>query len=343
MAGRRLADLASVIRSKNAGPFEVTLDIIFPDRDTYERVKATGWFTRERLAALYRVPVDDVYDVVFFDPALAVKATLARQRPQGSIGETDTYGAQQHAPLLDVEIAWDDGAGPGLGAKDYAHQFNPPWALDPARTALVVVDMQYASASRREGLGRLLKDRGQESMGAYRFDRIENTVVPTIQRLLAGFRARGVRIVYLTVGSALPDFSDLLPHMRPFAESIGNTEGRREHEILDDLAPRPGEAVLNKTTMSAFHSSGFERLLRSWGVTQLCFTGVSTNSCVEGTARDAADRGFQALLVEDGCGAASARLHEATCENFQRLLGRVASSADVLAELAAAPLRPISS
>ena len=367
MAGRRLADLASVIRSKNAGPFEVTLDIIFPDRDTYERVKATGWFTRERLAALYRVPVDDVYDVVFFDPALAVKATLARQRPQGSIGETDTYGAQQHAPLLDVVIPWAGSKGWEEGATassfvsarlasgfsspsssrapggDYAHQFNPPWALDPARTALVVVDMQYASASRREGLGRLLKDRGQESMGSYRFDRIENTVVPTIQRLLAGFRARGVRIVYLTVGSALPDFSDLLPHMRPFAESIGNTEGRREHEILDDLAPRPGEAVLNKTTMSAFHSSGFERLLRSWGVTQLCFTGVSTNSCVEGTARDAADRGFQALLVEDGCGAASARLHEATCENFQRLLGRVASSADVLAELAAAPLRPISS
>ena len=231
----------------------------------------------------------------------------------------------------------------GSGSPDYAHQFNPPWALDPARTALVVVDMQYASASRREGLGRLLKDRGQESMGSYRFDRIENTVVPTIHRLLAGFRARGVRIVYLTVGSALPDFSDLLPHMRPFAESIGNTEGRREHEILDDLAPRPGEAVLNKTTMSAFHSSGFERLMWSWGVTQLCFTGVSTNSCVEGTARDAADRGFQALLVEDGCGAASARLHEATCENFQRLLGRVASSADVLAELAAAPLRPSSS
>ena len=53
--------------------------------------------------------------------------------------------------------------------------------------------------------------------------------------------------------------------------------------------------------------------------------------------------GVTTLLIEDGCGAASARLHEATCENFQRLLGRVASSADVLAELAAAPVRPFSS
>ena len=224
----------------------------------------------------------------------------------------------------------------GSGSPDYAHQFNPPWTLDPARVALVVVDMQYASASRREGLGRLLKDRDQEASGAYRFDRIETVVVPTIQRLLAFFRERSLRVVYLTVGSEMPDFSDLLPHMRPFAEQIGNTAGRREHEILDDLAPAAGEPVLNKTTMSAFHSSGFERLMRAWGVDQLCFTGVSTNSCVEGTARDAADRGFQALLVEDGCGAATARLHEATCENFARLLGRVARSEDVRAELAAA-------
>jgi nicotinamidase-related amidase len=94
--------------------------------------------------------------------------------------------------------------------------------------------------------------------------------------------------------------------------------------------------VLNKTTMSAFHSTGFERLVRAWGIEQLVFTGISTNSCVEGTARDAADRGFRCLLVEDGCGAASQALHDATCTNFARLLGRVASSAQVLAELQAA-------
>jgi biuret amidohydrolase len=216
---------------------------------------------------------------------------------------------------------------------DYAHQFNPGFALDPHAVALVVVDMQYASGSRDHGLGRNLKARGQESLGAYRFDRIERTVVPAIQRLLAFFRARGLRLVYLTVGSELPDYSDLLPHMRAFAESARNTRGNPEHEILDALAPRPGEAVLNKTTMSAFHSSGFERLVRTWGVEQLLFTGISTNSCVEGTARDAADRGFRCLLVEDGCGAASQALHDATCANFARLLGRVATSAEVLAEL----------
>lgn len=334
MSTRRLGDLARVVRSKNAGPFELTLDVIFPDRPTYEAVKGLDYFTRERVAALYGVPVGDVYEVVYFDPAQALKITLARQRPQGSIGESDTYGAQQHAPLLDIELPWAEG--PGALPGDYAHQFNPPFRLDPGRVALVVVDMQYASASRDHGLGRGLKARGQETLGAYRFDRIERTVIPTIQRLLAFFREHGLRIAYLTVGSELPDYSDLLPHMRAFAESAGNTRGNREHEILDALSPRPGEPVHNKTTMSAFLSSGFERLLRAWGVEQLLFTGVSTNSCVEGTARDAADRGFRCLLVEDGCGAASQALHDATCANFVRLLGRVAPSGAVLAELQAA-------
>jgi nicotinamidase-related amidase len=217
--------------------------------------------------------------------------------------------------------------------RDYAALFNPPFALEPARAALVVVDMQYASGSRGHGLGRLLADRGQAELGAHRFERIETVVVPTIQRLLAFFRAHRLRVVYLAVGSGLPDFSDLPPHMRPFAESIGNTRGRHEHEILDDLRPAPGEPVVSKTTMSAFHSSGFERLVRAWGVEQLLFTGISTNSCVEGTARDAADRGFRCIIVEDGCGAASQRLHEASCENFARLLGRVGTSADIVAEL----------
>lgn len=224
---------------------------------------------------------------------------------------------------------------------DYALQFNPVFTLDPERVALVVVDMQYASASRLEGLGRALEERGQEPLGFYRFERIETVVVPTIRRLLDFFRARQLRRVYLTVGSELPDFSDLLPHMRAFAEAVGNTRGRRAHEIREDLAPLPGEAVLNKTTMSAFHSSGFERLLRSWGVEQLVLTGVSTNSCVEGTARDAADRGYRCLIVEDGCGAASPRLHDAACENFRRLLGRVDSCDAVLAELEAALSRGV--
>ena len=97
-------DLASVLRSKNAGPFELTLDILFKDEKTYLLVKNSGVLDRELVSRLYRVPLEDVHPVVFFDPALGVKVTLKRPVASGAIGDTDLYGAQQHAPLMDVKI-----------------------------------------------------------------------------------------------------------------------------------------------------------------------------------------------------------------------------------------------
>ena len=98
----RLTDVAKVIRSKNAGPFELTLDILFRERADYEAMRGT--FTRPYVAALYRVPAEEILSVIHFDPAKAVKVTMLRRRPSGAPGDTDVYGAQQHAPLLDLEI-----------------------------------------------------------------------------------------------------------------------------------------------------------------------------------------------------------------------------------------------
>jgi hypothetical protein len=100
----RLYDLASVLRSKNAGPFELTLDVMFADRQSYVLVKESGVLTRELLSRLYGVAPDEVYHIVFFDPALAIKITLKRPIDSGGIGDTDVYGAQQHAPLMEVSI-----------------------------------------------------------------------------------------------------------------------------------------------------------------------------------------------------------------------------------------------
>ncbi len=104
MKRRKLADLAQVIRSKNAGPFELTFDILFPDRETFEKVRASGVITRELVATLYRIPLDHVLHLVFVPHARAVKVTIVRPVPSGSVGDSDVYGAQQHAPWLDVEI-----------------------------------------------------------------------------------------------------------------------------------------------------------------------------------------------------------------------------------------------
>lgn len=102
----KLKELAKVIRSKNSGPYEITFDIMFPDNASYERVKSSGVLSEELICKLYHVKPEDVIANMFFDPALAYKFTLRRpdRSLQGSIGENDTFGTQQHAPLLDVEI-----------------------------------------------------------------------------------------------------------------------------------------------------------------------------------------------------------------------------------------------
>jgi hypothetical protein len=99
-----ITSVASVIRSKNAGPFELTLDILFKDKGTYLYLKNCGFFSRELFAALYDVPLGDILKVVHFDPAFAVKCTMVRQVVSGTPGDTDVYGAQQHAPLLGLEV-----------------------------------------------------------------------------------------------------------------------------------------------------------------------------------------------------------------------------------------------
>lgn len=108
MAKKKLTELARVIRSKNAGPFELTFDIIFNDAESYERVKQSGVFSPELFAELYRVPVESVLNFCFFDPANAIKATIARPISSGTTGDSDVYGAQQHAPLLEIEVPWGD-------------------------------------------------------------------------------------------------------------------------------------------------------------------------------------------------------------------------------------------
>ncbi len=104
MEKRKLPELARVIRSKNAGPFELTFDIIFKDAETYERAKRSGVFSRELFAELYRIPVEKVLTFCFFDQAYAVKATIARSVSSGTAGDSDVFGAQQHAPLLELDV-----------------------------------------------------------------------------------------------------------------------------------------------------------------------------------------------------------------------------------------------
>ncbi|OUN01468.1 MAG: acyl-CoA synthetase [Firmicutes bacterium ZCTH02-B6] len=100
----RLGDVTSTVRSKNAGPDCITFDIIFKDADVYERVKASGALTPERICQLYGIHPERLVHFTAFDPAQAFKFTIRRVRPSGSPGETDVMGSQMYAPLLDLEL-----------------------------------------------------------------------------------------------------------------------------------------------------------------------------------------------------------------------------------------------
>jgi hypothetical protein len=98
-----IRDVASVCKSKNAGPFELTIDVVFEDAETFRRVKATGVLCCALFARLYNVAEEHVLFTPY-DAAFAFKATIPRLVPAGDFGDTDVYGCQQHAPLLDVEL-----------------------------------------------------------------------------------------------------------------------------------------------------------------------------------------------------------------------------------------------
>jgi hypothetical protein len=104
MATIPLSDLAKTIRSKNAGPDRITFDVIFRDRETYDRVRCSGVLSRQAVCKLYGIPDSRISDHVEFDPAFAIKFTIYRLEPSGSAGDGDIFGSQQYGPLLGVQV-----------------------------------------------------------------------------------------------------------------------------------------------------------------------------------------------------------------------------------------------
>ena len=95
-----LKDIANVIRSKNAGPFELTFDVLLKDAEMFEKLQKADVINKKVIAKLYQIPEADVISIVYFPNAKAIKATIVRPLPSGGLGERDVYGAQQHAPLV---------------------------------------------------------------------------------------------------------------------------------------------------------------------------------------------------------------------------------------------------
>ncbi|GLS41101.1 cysteine hydrolase [Mesorhizobium tianshanense] len=186
-----------------------------------------------------------------------------------------------------------------------------PFAFRPGTMALVVIDMQRDFAE-PGGFGASLgNDVGRVV-----------AIVPTVKRLIEGFRAAGLPVIH-TMECHLPDLSDLPPAKRNRGNPsirIGDVGpmgrvlivGEPGTAILDELAPLPGEIVIEKPGKGAFYATSFGEDLKRLGVQKLVFAGVTTEVCVQTTMREANDRGYECLLAEDATESYFPEFKEAT-------------------------------
>ncbi len=215
-------------------------------------------------------------------------------------------------------------------------EFDPDWN----RCALLVIDYQNYSANPDCGLCLVMKEK-YPSIADYYLPRITRTTIPNTKALLDRFRKLNMPVVHTRHGSLLADGSDMIERrQRRDEDALVESEkpamwskGDFEHEFIEELSPAPGELIIDKNSSSPFNSTGIDQLLRNLGVNTLVVAGVATDMCVETTSRDAADRGYHVIIVEDAVATFVEEHHLAALSGFARVFGKVWSSAELLAAL----------
>ena len=218
-----------------------------------------------------------------------------------------------------------------------------PFVLDDRTTALLVIDMQRYFVSPHYPLMRTFEKLVPGVSAGY-CERVNASVIPNVRRLLDCLRAKHMPVIYTAIGTALEAGEDLNPMWKALDRLSLDTVGERmfpavdapSWRIDDSVAPQPGEMVVNKTSSGTLNSTMLDQTLRNMGIESVLVCGVTTDVCVETTARDAADRGFDVAIVEDACTAFSSDLHRAALQAFSYAFGRVRNTRAVIDALTAA-------
>jgi nicotinamidase-related amidase len=204
----------------------------------------------------------------------------------------------------------------------------PEVEADLARSALVVIDLQKLFASRAHGTFKRLAEEGLGAEAEYAISRIEQTVVPNVKRLTEAFRAAGVPVVYARCASLRGDGSDQTARHR--AQGLVCPVWAEGAQILDEIAPQPGDIVITKSGSGCFTSTNLDHALRNMGATTVVLCGMWTNSCVETTARHAGDLDYGVVIVEDACVAMTPENHEWALRYLGNNFGVVRSTEEVV-------------
>ena len=188
----------------------------------------------------------------------------------------------------------------------------PETVIDPKKTALLIIDMQNEFVRRDSPEAEAFKAAGEWERWLPFHDRLDETVIPNTRRLLGFFREKGLIVTYGRIACLRDDGLD--------RSAVQKSEGWNgiflpvsgwPAQIIDELAPKANEIVVNKTTDSVVSGTNYMTLIRNMGVDTVVVTGIVTDQCVACTIRDLADAGIKVICVEDCCAAGSMELHDA--------------------------------
>jgi len=222
-----------------------------------------------------------------------------------------------------------------------------PIALDPQRTALIIVDVQRYFTRSDSDFAKLFQRFAPGAIGGY-LQRVSSMVLPKIQELQHYFRSLGLPVIFCVAGSHAQDGRDLPCWLKDFDQLGLQLLGRRPTptvnsaywQVEDAIAPLPGELIINKTSSGALSSTSLDQTLHNMGISSLAVCGLTTAVCVGLTARQTADRGFRVVVVRDACTELSQEMHDAALLSFSHVFGQVRSTLELTQFLASSRTEP---
>lgn len=193
-------------------------------------------------------------------------------------------------------------------------------------TAVLVIDMQNEFVLKNYGDAKRYKEANLFQKWEPFYSRLWNKVIPTTESLLSYFRQLKVPISYARIACFRTDGADRSPvQKRTGWNNILLPRSSYGAQIISNLAPKENDIVVEKTTDSVVNSTGYTQILRNLDINTVIVSGIVTDQCVATSVRDLADNGFNVLIVEDACAAATRETHEAELKIINHIYCEVMS------------------